>query len=826
MKNIEEYNIPASTRVSSDPEKIAGGFLEHLKYSLAVAPEEADVYEKYQALSLTIRDRILERWLSTKKCHRQQKAKTVCYFSFEFLMGRAMGNNVINLGLEDNVREAMEKLGLSWDEMREVELDEALGNGGLGRLAACFLDSLATLDYPAYGYGLRYEFGLFKQVIRNGYQEEEPDEWLKHGNPWEVQRPDIPAQVPFGGRLEKTGTGKVAWVDTTSLAGIPYDIPIIGYGGKMINTLRLWKAESDNEFNYNKFNEGDFIESMDEEMEAATLTKLLYPNDNFYEGQELRFRQQYFFVSCSLQDILRRFKEFQLPLSDLPEKIAIQLNDTHPAIAIPELLRLLVDQERMTWENAWDITQRTFGFTNHTLMPEALETWPLSLFEKWLPRHLDIIYRINYQFIQDISSRYPGDMDKMKRLSIIDENGGKRVRMAHLAIVGSNSVNGVAELHSRLIRERLVPDFFDMFPSRFNNKTNGITQRRWLLKANPLLSDLITETIGEKWITDLSELKKLETWADDPGFRAEFRKIKQEAKKRLSAYCEDHFSISLDPDSIFDVQVKRIHEYKRQLLNVLRIIVDYNRLKRGETMYPRTILFGGKAASGYFMAKLIIKLINAVAQVVNSDPQVSRYLRVHFLPDYKVSMAERIFPAADLSEQISTAGTEASGTGNMKFMVNGAVTIGTLDGANIEIIEEVGSENAFIFGLKAEEVSALRPGYNPREYYEKNPETRSALDLLSSGHFNRNEPGIFDPIRDMLLEHDTYMHLADLPSYLDAQKKIEMLYGNRDAWDRIAILNVARSGKFSSDRTIREYAEEIWKLRPCPVPEHNGELSG
>lgn len=813
-QNQNGHDSENSLRQDITPEAFARDLLAHLKYTLAVDPEEANDLDRYNALVLTIRDRLIERWLKTKREHRNRKVKTVYYLSFEFLMGRAIGNNVLNLGFEENIREALGELGFSWEKLKEIEEDEALGNGGLGRLAACFLDSLATLNIPAYGYGLRYEYGLFKQELDNGYQRETPDDWLKYGNPWELRRNDIPATVQFGGRVARNRKDRAFWVESHDILGIPYDMPVVGYGGKTVNTLRLWKSESPDKFDYARFNRGEYYSSVEAETEAAALTKILYPNDSFYHGQELRFKQQYFFVSCSLQDILRRFKEQGLPVRELPAKVAIQLNDTHPAIAVPELMRLLIDTEGLSWDEAWRITVETFGYTNHTLMPEALETWPIPMVETLLPRHMEIIYTINHHFLQRVSAHFPGDTDKLNRMSIIEESEPKRIRMAHLAIIGSHSTNGVAELHSRLITETLVPDFYALFPRRFNNKTNGITQRRWLLKSNPELSGLITGLIGDGWVINLNELSKLKPFAEDAAVRQEFLKIKRGAKESLSRYCRQEFGFTLNPESLFDVQVKRIHEYKRQLLNALKIVILYNRIRNGGETLPQTFLISGKAAPGYAMAKLIIKFINNIASVINGDPDVRGLLKVHFLPDYRVSLAERIFPAADLSEQISTAGTEASGTGNMKFMLNGALTLGTMDGANIEIAQEVGKENILSFGLSAAEAEALRAGYEPARIYQEQEEIRQALDLVFSGHFNISEPGIFEPLRGPLLEIDHYLHLADLASYMEAYGRGLELYGDKEVWSRKALLNIAAAGKFSSDRTIKQYADEIWHVSP------------
>ncbi len=804
-------------------EQIVRSFFSHLKYNLSILPDQCDYTDKYIALAYTVRDRIIDRWFATRRFDREEKGKSINYFSFEFLMGRALGNNMINMGIGDLVMEALPDLGINWLELQDAIKDSGLGNGGLGRLAACFLDSLATMGYPAFGYGLRYKYGFFKQDIQNGYQVEEADDWLRNGNPWEIKRYDIGVTVQFGGRVARNKKGRCFWVETEDVTGIPYDTPVVGYGGDRVNTLRLWDARSVEDFDFQNFNQGNYYSSIDDRVKAETLTMVLYPNDEIHEGVELRFKQQYFFVSCSLQDIFRRFKKMNLPFSDFPEKMAVQLNDTHPAIAVAELMRLLIDIEELSWEAAWDITVRTMGYTNHTLMPEALETWSVSLFEKLLPRHLEIIYQINHFFMQDVAGRYPGDFGKMERLSLISEKGGKRVRMANLAILGSHSVNGVAALHSRLVKENLVPDFYALFPERFNNKTNGITQRRWLKKANKPLADLITSTIGESWVTDLSQLRRLEEYKDDSSFLEQLRKVKRSGKETLADHCRRQFDVELNLDTLFDVQVKRVHEYKRQLLNLLHVVSLYNRIRQGEDVEPRTVLFSGKAAPGYYMAKLIIKLINNVSSVINGDRKSRDILKMHFLPNYSVSLAEMIFPAADLSEQISTAGTEASGTGNMKFILNGALTIGTLDGANIEILEEVGHDNMFIFGLKTAEVEALKRNYDPMEFYLECHELKSAVELIGSGYFNISEQNIFKPLLDNLMNHDYYMHFADFGSYANAQRQVEKAYRDKEKWARSSLMNIAGSGKFSSDRTIREYADDIWGISPCPVGDRGGE---
>jgi starch phosphorylase len=810
-------------RQGHDPESIAWGFAEHLKYSLGVDRFTVKQHDRYTALAMTIRDRLIERWIETQQTHHNKGVKRAYYLSLEFLMGRAMGNNVINLKLEDEVSKAMAELGHSWEELRDLEVDAGLGNGGLGRLAACFLDSMATLEYPAFGYGLRYDYGIFRQEIDNGYQVEQPDEWLRRGNPWEIQRPDLAVPVHFGGRVEKGHDGRSYWVDTNNVIGIPYDMPIVGYGGHTVNTLRLWSAKATEEFDFDDFNAGDYISSVGNKTTAENLTKVLYPNDLFYLGRELRLKQQYFFVACSISDIMRRFRKCGKAWSEFPEMAAIQLNDTHPSMAIPELMRLLIDGEQFSWDEAWDITVRCCGYTNHTLMPEALEKWPVQMFEKLLPRHLEIIYEINHRFMQDVANHYPGDMARMARMSLVEESDEKQIRMANMSIVGSHSTNGVAALHTELVKSRLVPDFAQMFPDRFNNKTNGITPRRWLLKSNPPLAKLICDNIGEDWITDLSQLKKLIPLAEDKEFRAKFMDVKRQAKVVLADHMKAAYGWEVSVDSIFDTQIKRLHEYKRQLLNAMHIVVLYNRIRKGQDIHPRTFLFGAKAAPGYAMAKLIIKLINNIGNVVNHDPAVQDKLRVYFLPNYRVSLAEKMIPATDISEQISTAGTEASGTGNMKFMLNGALTVGTMDGANIEIVEEAGEENAFIFGLNADEVTELKPRYLPQQAYESNAEIKEAIDLIFSGHFNVSEPGIFEPIREVLFDKgDHYMHFADLASYIQAQERADALYRDPEEWARKAILNVANSGKFSSDRTIAQYASEIWGVESCHIVHDTG----
>jgi len=798
-------------------------FEHQLRYTLARDRYTATARDRYFALARAIRDRVVERWMATQQTHHKQNVKRVYYLSLEFLIGRLLGNNVINLQMEHMCAEALALEGLDWQKLRESETDAGLGNGGLGRLAACFLDSMSSLGLPAVGYGLRYDFGIFNQQIINGFQVEQPDEWLKLGYPWEIAHPEFSFPVQFGGRVEtRRGPNGLEshWVDTQNVVGMPHDLPIVGYGGETVNTLRLWSAKAAEEFNLDDFNRGSYVDAVQNKVLAENLTKVLYPNDNNLAGKELRLRQEYFFVSCTIQDILRRFRVDGNDWSTFPTRVFLQLNDTHPALAVAELMRLLVDREHLGWDEAWALTSATTGYTNHTILPEALEKWPVPLFAGLLPRHLQIVYEINARFLREVATRYPLDGARLARMSIIEEGGEKQVRMAHLAIVGSKSVNGVAALHTRLLKEKVLKDFAEFWPEKFNNKTNGITPRRWLLEANPPLAKLITATIGDAWILDLSELRRLEAYQDDPHFQTSFRAAKRKNKVALASYLKETLGIEVSPDSLFDVQVKRLHEYKRQLMLVLYTIIRYTRIKDHPSLdvVPRTVLFSAKAAPGYAMAKLIIKLIHQVAEVINSDPAMAGRLRVAFIPNYRVSLAERIIPAADLSEQISLAGTEASGTGNMKLQLNGALTIGTLDGANVEILEEVGPDNIFIFGLKAEEVELLRPGYRPREVYEKDPEIRRALDLLRENFFSMVEPGLFDPIVRALLDFgDHYMLLADLRSFIEAQDRVDAAYRDQTSWTKKAILNVARSGKFSSDRTIREYATEIWGVTPCPV---------
>ena len=816
-----------NTRFGSSAKAIAQDFAEQLKYTL-----DSDIYHvtpegRYRALAYAIRDRIIHQWDLSRKTQRQKHSKRVYYLSLEFLMGRAMTNNIINLKLEKCVRDALKSLGYTYEELAEVEPDAGLGNGGLGRLAACFLDSLATMELPAYGYGIRYNYGIFRQEIKNGWQVEEPDNWLKNENPWEIKRHDLVYPVYFGGEVREMregGRDVFRWIPDEMIDGIAYDTPIVGYGGKTINTLRLWSAQSPEGFSFDEFNSGDYTEAVRKKINAETLSQVLYPNDTLYMGKELRLKQQYFFVSCSLQDILRRFKRnADYKWSKFPSEAAIQLNDTHPSLAIPELMRLLIDNEGLGWDEAWDITVKTMGYTNHTLLPEALEKWPLPMIEKILPRHMQIIYEINQRFLDYAVSYFPMQNDKIAKISIIEESNPKMVRMANLSIIGSHSVNGVAELHSELLKREMFPEFNTIFPGRFNNKTNGITQRRWLLDANPKLAALISDAIGDGWITDYDKIRELKNFADDSAFAEKFAAIKRDNKLRAAEYLKRTSGIIVDPDTLFDVQIKRIHEYKRQLLNAINVMMIYNRLKNDSDYYnsfqPMTFLFGGKAAPGYINAKLIIKFINNISKVISSDSSVRDKLAVYFMPNYSVTMAETIIPAANISEQISTAGNEASGTGNMKFMANGALTVGTLDGANVEMAEEVGMENIFIFGHTEEEISAMQPTYRPLEWIEKDKEIQDTFSLIDSGYFSINEPHIFEPLRKSLIDYgDRYFLLADLRMYHDIHEQAQELYKTNPAdWNRKAIINVAGSAKFSSDRTIREYAEEIWHIKPCKV---------
>ena len=816
-------------------EAIKLSFQNHLKYTLAKDEFSATNHDRYWALATTVRDRLIEKWIQTSQQYYRDNVKRVYYLSMEYLIGRAMGNNTINMRLDQNVERAMADLGLDWDMLREVERDAGLGNGGLGRLAACYLDSLATMELPGYGYGVRYDYGIFRQEIRDGYQVEEPDNWLRNGTPWEIERPEYIFPVKLGGHVvESTEGGRLVsrWVGGETVVGVPYDFPVAGYGNNTVNNLRLWTSKATEEFDMEFFNNGDYIKAYERKTLSENITKILYPNDRIEQGRSLRFKQQYFFVSCSIQDIIRRFKVNNTDMHVFPDKVAIQLNDTHPALAVAELMRILLDGERLTWDEAWDITSRTFGYTNHTLMPEALEKWPVRFFEKYLPRHLTIIYEINRRFLRQVMNKFPDDAARVARMSLIEEGPDKQVRCASLSVVASHKVNGVALLHSELLKKNLFKDFYDMWPQKFISVTNGITQRRWLLKSNPGLADLITEKIGNGWITNLEQLKQLEKFVDDEDFKQRLRSIKRQNKLRLVELIKRENKVDVNPDTLFDVQVKRLHEYKRQVLNVLHIIHRYAQLKDNPSMdvVPRTWIFAAKAAPGYAMAKLIIKLINDVAAIVNSDPEINGRMKMVFLADYRVSLAERIIPASDLSEQISTAGTEASGTGNMKFALNFALTIGTLDGANVEIRDAVGAENFFLFGKTVEELDAMRGSYNPWDVYNQHADIKRVLDYLNSGFFNLDQPNLYKPIWDSLLNWgDRYFHLADFRPYLDCQAVVDRTYRNYDQWTRMGIMNIANMGRFSSDRAIQEYADKVWNIKPChvdlPSPTDGGEGS-
>jgi starch phosphorylase len=795
---------------------------QHLMSENLTDHEKAEDRERYEAFASTIRDFLAPQWWKTKETYNRENPKRVYYLSMEFLMGRALSNNLINLLMEPQVMEMAKQKGIDWQGLIEKEPDPGLGNGGLGRLAACFLDSMATLAIPAMGYGLRYEYGIFEQSIQDGWQHEKPANWLRFTDPWEIAQPHEFVRIKLNCSFEVHDETLRAIPGRPSVViGIPYDRPVVGYGGQTINTLRLWTAAAPNYFDFWGFSTGDFVGAMAGTLAAESLTRVLYPDDSTSMGQALRFIQEYFLVACSLADIIRRFRKTNGSWHDLPEKAAIQMNDTHPAISVLELMRILLDEADLEWDEAWNITRETLAYTNHTLLPEALEKWPLEWFEKILPRHLEIAYEINRRLLDTVRERYPDDPLRVEKISIFEERAGKKVRMANLAIVGSHSTNGVAVIHSGLLRTTTVKELAELYPERFNNKTNGVTPRRWLLLSNPPLARAITDAIGNGWITDLGELKGLKSLADDPGFHDAFLKAKQTTKQNFAAWLRSTHGVTVDTHSIFDCQVKRIHEYKRQLLNALRIVVLYNRILEnpGISIQPRTFFFAGKAAPAYHLAKLIIKFINNLSDTIEEDPRVSHLLKVVFLPEYSVTLAERLIPASDVSNQISTAGYEASGTSNMKFMMNGALTVGTWDGANIEMVEEAGEENFFMFGLKADQVAESRAWYSPYWHYEHEPETREALNLIFSDYFNRNDPGLFNPIREVLLaKGDHYMHLADLKSYCEAHDRLNTAYSDKDKWARMAIMNVSASGKFSSDRTIKEYAGEIWKVKPCRVP--------
>lgn len=811
-------------RTGLDIESLKCAFVDNLFYVQGKYPEIASLHDYYMAMAYTVRERILRRWICSTQSIFQVKSKVVCYLSAEFLIGPQLGSNMVNLGIFDDVHRAVSESGFDLDRIIDQEGDPGLGNGGLGRLAACYLDSLATLEIPAIGYGIRYEFGIFDQEIKDGWQVEVTDKWLAMGNPWEIPRPETSYRIGFGGRTEsyhdEAGYYRVRWIPERMVKGMAYDSPILGYKVNTCNTLRLWKAEAIESFDFQAFNVGDYYGAVEEKNASENLTKVLYPNDESMQGKQLRLEQQYFFVSCSLRDIIRLHTGAGEALNTIHEKVAIQLNDTHPAIGVVEFMRLLVDEHLLPWDGAWEITRNTFAYTNHTLLPEALETWAVALFERLLPRHLEIVYEINRRFLDEVRLRYPGDTQRLERLSLFDSTATKRLRMANLACVGSHAVNGVAELHTELLKRNTLRDFYEMMPEKFSNKTNGVTPRRFMVLSNPGLTNLLKKTIGDSWIADLDQLRGLEAYAEDPGFLEDWRAVKLANKRALAGIIKERTAISVDPASMFDIQVKRLHEYKRQHLNVLHIITLYNRCRKDHSsdITPRTVVFGGKAAPGYFMAKLIIKLIHSVGEVVNSDPHVAGRLKVAFLPDFNVRRAQHIYPAADLSEQISTAGKEASGTGNMKFSMNGALTIGTLDGANIEIRQEVGPENFFLFGLTANQVAGLKAeGYRPRDYYEGEPELREAIDMIASGCFSHGDKALFRPLVDELLNPDEYMLLADYASYLRAQQNAGNVYQDEGRWARMSVLNVARMGKFSSDRAIREYCDDIWHAKPVPV---------
>ena len=801
---------------------IRRGFLNNLEYYIAKDKYTITLYDQFLSLSYTVRERLIERWIASQQQYHNKNVKRIYYLSMEFLLGRLLADNIMNLELINECNQSMSELGLTVDDIFDQEHDAGLGNGGLGRLAACFLESMASLQLPSIGYGIRYDFGIFNQKIYNGYQHELPELWLQYRNPWEIERPEYKVTIKYFGRTvyysDHYGHTRVKWIDTEDIIALPYDIPIPGYGVNTVNTLRLWSARAAEEFNFQYFNNGDYIGACNDKINSENISKVLYPNDNNISGKELRLKQQYFFTSASLQDIIRRFKSGSTDFSDFPEKVAIQLNDTHPAISIAELMRLFVDEYLIDWDKAWGIVTRTFAYTNHTLMPEALEKWPVSLFRNLLPRLLEIIFEINARFLRLVSYKFPGDTDRLRRMSIIEEGDTQYIRMAFLAIVGSHSINGVSKLHTELLGNGLVHDFFEMWPEKFNNKTNGITQRRWLYKSNISLKNLISETIGTSWVKNLYDLEKLIPYSTNSDFQEKWRIAKFEAKKSFVEKIKIWENLVLNPEMLFDVQIKRIHEYKRQLLKILHCIYLYNKIKSGDykNIVPRTVLFGGKAAPGYFMAKLIIKFINNVAGVINNDHDVNNLLKVHFLSNYRVTLAESVIPAADVSEQISTAGTEASGTGNMKFALNGALTIGTMDGANIEISEAVGKDNIFIFGLTSPEVEQLRnKGYYPYDYYHNDQDLKNVIDLISSGFFSPEEPHLFMPLVDSLLKSgDQYMILADFHSYIDCQNNLENIYRNDpEQWIKMSILNVANMGFFSSDRTIKEYSEDIWNVQ-------------
>ncbi|XP_068571936.1 glycogen phosphorylase, muscle form [Cebidichthys violaceus] len=808
-------------------------FNRHLHFTLVKDRNVATRRDYYFALAHTVREHLIGRWIRTQQHYYEKDPKRVYYISLEFYMGRTLQNTMVNLALENACDEAMYQLGLDMEELEDMEEDAGLGNGGLGRLAACFLDSMASLGLAAYGYGIRYEFGIFNQKIVNGWQVEEADDWLRFGNPWEKARPEYMRPVRYYGKTEHHPDG-VKWVDTQVVLALPYDTPIPGYRNNVVNTMRLWSAKAPCDFNLKDFNVGGYIQAVLDRNLAENISRVLYPNDNFFEGKELRLKQEYFVVSATLQDIIRRFKVSKFgsreivrtDFSKLPDKVAIQLNDTHPAMAIPELMRVLVDEENLNWDTAWDICVRTCAYTNHTVLPEALERWPVDLFAHLLPRHLEIIYEINRRHLERVAAMFPGDHGRLSRMSLIEEGGQKRINMAHLCIVGSHAVNGVARIHSDILKATVFKDFYEMEPHKFQNKTNGITPRRWLVMCNPGLAEVIAERIGEDFIRDLDQLTRLREFVNDEAFIRDVAKVKQENKMKFAVHLEEHYKVKINPNSMFDLQVKRIHEYKRQLLNCLHIITYYNRIKKepNKQWTPRTVMIGGKAAPGYHTAKMIIRLITAIGEVVNNDPVVGDRLKVIFLENYRVTLAERVIPASDLSEQISTAGTEASGTGNMKFMLNGALTIGTMDGANVEMAEEAGEGNLFIFGMLVDDVDALdKKGYHAQEYYNRLPELKQAMDQIAGGFFSPKQPDLFKEIVNMLMHHDRFKVFADYEEYIKCQEKVNALYKDPKEWTKKVIYNIAGCGKFSSDRTIAQYAREIWGMEPTleklPAPD-------
>lgn len=818
-ENLEEEKVN-SVRIGYDVDSIKQSFLDNLAYLQGRFSNVASMYDYYMALSYTIRDRLMASWNRTAKAYLERASRTICYLSAEFLIGPQLGNNIINLGIQEQVVKAMDELDLNLDEILDQEPEPGLGNGGLGRLAACYMDSMATLNIPTIGYGIRYEFGIFNQEIRDGWQVEATDKWLSYGNPWEISRPEVSFEIKLGGHTESytnnDGSYKVTWVPDEIVKSVPYDIPIIGYKASTTNFIRLWRAEARDSFDFSSFNTGDYYGAVQSKVSSENITKVLYPNDEPVAGKKLRLKQQYFFVSSSLQDMIRIYKQRGSFLGYFSDKYVVQLNDTHPAVGIAELMRLLVDEHQIDWTQAWNITTKTFCYTNHTLLPEALEKWPLPIFSSMFPRHLEIIYEINQRFLHEAAITFHCDVEKIRRLSIIDESDQKYVRMANLACIGSQAINGVSQLHSELLKKEVLKDFYDIWPAKFSNKTNGVTPRRFLLLINPDLANLINEAIGDRWLKYFDELRGLEKYLDDQSFVEKWQAIKLKNKQKLASFIAKTMNIAVDPSSLFDIQAKRIHEYKRQHLNLLYAVALYHRMRNhpNDNFTPRTVIFSGKAAPGYYKAKLIIKLINDVANIVNHDPLVKDRLKIIFLPNYNVKNAGWVYPAADLSEQISTAGMEASGTGNMKFTINGALTIGTLDGANVEMREEIGTENFFLFGLTTEQVAeAKRNGYRPQDYINGDDELKNAIDLISSQYFNRT-PEIFKPLIDSLIYHDNFLVCADFRSYADCQQRASTMYLDKPGWNRIAILNTARMGKFSSDRSIREYCDDIWHINP------------